>query len=68
MSRDVADTVSLRGAEMLGAEGESDFTVGPAEPRKVNATWMLKGRPAPLLEKGQFKDNWRFFVRETADG
>lgn len=35
MSREAADTVSLRGAVMLGAEGESDFTAGPAEPSAV---------------------------------
>lgn len=32
VSRDAADTGSLRGAVMLGAEGESDLTTDPAEP------------------------------------
>lgn len=38
VSKEAADTVSLRGAVMLGAEGESDFTAEPAEP---SAAWVV---------------------------
>lgn len=39
VSRDDADTPSLRGA-MLGAEGESDFTAGPVAPENKRFVLM----------------------------